>query len=45
MGSIGAEVLVYLEPDPFSETGILDQLGLDVQQFIFIQEKKAGFST
>ena len=37
-------IVVYLVPDPLLEIWILDQLGQDVQHFIFIQEKKAGFA-
>lgn len=44
MGSGGMRVLECLEPDLFSEIGILDQPGLDVQQFIFIHEMEPGFA-
>jgi len=41
MGSGGMRVLECLEPDLFSEIGILDQPGLDVQYFIFYKRKES----
>jgi hypothetical protein len=38
MGSIGADFLVCLASDPFSEIGMLDQRGQDVQHFTFVPD-------